>query len=74
MSFYDDATTNYAAFDDFYCYDKSRAVEAENALDYIGSLMGFAESGSESGLTEMINLIVTFLFDCFQTPKFNDEK
>ena len=42
MSFYDDATTNYAALDDFYCYDKSRTIEAENALDYVGSLLGFA--------------------------------
>ena len=44
-------------------------VETNNAFSYVASLLGM-----DQGIDQIMNLIANFLFDCFRTQKFSDER
>ena len=67
IQFYDDSSFNIV--DDFFEADRIKTIETDNAFEYIANLLGM-----EHGIHEVINLIADFLFDCFKTPRYSDEK
>lgn len=46
-----------------------KSVETSNAFNYIATLLGM-----ENGIDQVMNIMADFLFDCFKTPKYSEER